>query len=66
MRGSRQQRSKGSWRLRYDGPMGSDGLRKQVSETVKGTRRDADRILRERLGTLEKGTYVPKSPKTVA
>lgn len=66
MRGSLQQRSKGSWRIRYDGPPDGNGKRKQVSETVQGTKTDAQRVLRERLGALETGTYVDNNKETVA
>jgi integrase len=66
MRGSIEQRSKGSWRLRYDGPETPDTKRKQITETVRGTRKDAERVLRERLSTIENGGYLPKQRETVA
>ena len=59
------QRSPGSWRLRYDGPGDASGKRKQVTETVRGTRKDAERLLRDRLTAIEKGAYVPKQKETV-
>ena len=65
MRGSIQQRSKGSWRLRYDGPQDPTGKRKQVTETVRGTRQEAERVLRERLAALETGGYVARTKETV-
>ena len=65
MQGSIKQRSKGSWRLRYDGPPDASGKRTQVSETVRGTRKDADAVLRERLTTIERGTFMPKRKETV-
>ena len=65
MKGSIKQRSKGSWRLRYDGPPDASGRRTQVSETVRGTRKDADTVLRERLTSIEAGTYIPKVDETV-
>ena len=66
MRGNIQQRSKGSWRLRYDGPLDHKGKRKQITETVKGTKKAAEQVLRERLATIETGGYVPKDKETVA
>lgn len=41
------------------------GKRKQKWETVKGTKRDADRVLRERLRNIEMGTYVQPTKITV-
>jgi len=65
MRGSIEQRSKGSWRMRYDAPT-PDGGRKQVSETIRGTRKDAERALREKLALVENGGYLPKHRETLA
>ena len=65
MKGSIKQRSKGTWRLRYDGPPDASGRRTQVSETVRGTKKDADTVLRERLQAVEHGSYVAKSQETV-
>ena len=65
MRGSIEQRSRGTWRMRYDAPT-PDGGRKQVSETIRGTRKDAERVLRERIAATENGGYVPKLRETVA
>ena len=61
MRGSLRQRSKGSWQIRYDGPSDLPGQRKYLAETVQGTRRDAERVLRERLAAIEKGAYAPST-----
>ena len=66
MRGNIQQQSKGSWRLRYDDPPDLSGKRKQITETVKGTKKAAEQVLRERLATIEPGGYVPKDKETVA
>ena len=66
MKGSIRQRSKGSWEIFYD--MGADpvtGRRRQKSQTVKGTKRDAQRILREVLLSLEQGSYVKPTKITV-
>jgi integrase len=64
--GSIIQRSKGSWQIRYFGPPDANGKRKQVNETVKGLRKDAERVLRERLSAIENGGYVAKDKETVA
>ena len=66
MKGSVRQRSKGTWQLRYDAPPDRTGKRKFVSATVKGNKKDADRILRERLSAIETGGYVARQNETVA
>ena len=65
MQGSIRQRSRGTWQLRYDGPPDTEGQRKQVSETVRGTRKEAERVLRERLTQAENGGLVAPSKETV-
>jgi integrase len=65
MQGNLQKRSKGSWRLRYDGPPDGNGRRRQVTETIRGTRKEAERVLRERIAAAENGGYVPKARDTV-
>ena len=64
--GSVRQRSKSSWEIRYDGPPDIDGKRKRVFETVRGSRRDAERALRERVGAVECDDFVEKSTETTA
>ena len=66
MRGSLRQRNRGSWEIRYDGPPEPNGKRKYASETVRGTRKDAERVLRERMAAFEKGVFVPRRNITVA
>ena len=66
MNGSISQRSKGSWRLRYDGPPDSTGKRRQATETVRGTKKEAEKVLRQRLAALESGNYVNRSKETLA
>ena len=66
MKGSLRQRSKGSWEIRYNGPLISPGKRNYVTETVRGTRKQAERILAERLAAIAQGTYVAKRTETVA
>ena len=63
--GSITQRSKGSWQARYYGPPDANGRQKQVNETVTGTKKEAERVLRERLATIENGGYVAKHKETV-
>ena len=61
-----RQRTKGSWEVRFWGPADADGQRQRIYETVRGSRRDAERVMRERLGTVESGSFVEKSKETVA
>ncbi len=63
--GSVTQRSAGSWQLRYYGPPDESGQTKQVNETVKGSRREAERTLRERLSAIENGSYITRQRETV-
>ncbi len=66
MKGYIRQRSKGSWEIFYD--MGADpvtGRRRQKSQTVKGTKRDAQRTLREVLLSVEQGSYVKPNKVTL-
>jgi len=59
MKGHIYQRAKGSWTIVYDLPMDAvTGKRRQKSQTIKGTKRDAERALREVLLSLENGSYV--------
>ena len=64
--GSIRQRGKGSWQIRYDGPPDANGKITKLSEAVRGSRRDAEKALRERLGIVEDGSYVAKNKETVA
>ena len=41
-RGTVRKRSRGSWEIRWDGPRGEDGKRKQCSKTVRGTKKAAE------------------------
>ena len=63
--GSIRQRSPGSWQIRYDAPPGGTSRRKYISETVRGTKKHAERILRERLTNVEKGAYVERNDDTI-
>ena len=67
MKGHIYQRAKGSWTIVYDLPTDVvTGKRRQKSETVKGTKRDAERILREVLLSIEQGAYVKPNKMTLA
>ena len=59
MRGSVNQRAKDTWQIRYDAPPTGDGRRKYVAETVKGTKKDAERVLRERLAAIDGKAHIP-------
>lgn len=66
MKGHIKQRSKGSWTLWID--LGRDpetGKRKQQTLTVRGSKKDAERELRELLHSLETGRYVKPSRITL-
>jgi len=66
MKGHIRQRTKGSWSIVID--VGRDpetGKRRQQWHTVKGTKRDAERELREILHSLETGAYVKPSQITL-
>ena len=59
MKGSIYKRSPRSWTIVYDLPADTvSGKRRQKCQTVKGTKRDAERVLREILLSLEQGSYV--------
>jgi integrase len=61
--GSISEVGKGRWEVRYDEP--TEAGRKQRSKTMRGTRKDAERFLRDVLTQLDKGTYVPPAKKTL-
>ena len=55
MKGSIRRRGKGSWELTIDLGRGPDGKRQRKFMNVKGLKVDADRRLREVLGSLDRG-----------
>jgi integrase len=66
MKGHVYQRAKGSWTIVYDLPADSaTGKRRQKSQTIKGTKRDAERALREILLSIEQGSYVKPNKLTL-
>ena len=66
MKGHIYQRAKGSWTIVYDLPVDTvTSKRRQKSQTVKGTKRDAERALHEVLLSLEQGSYVKPNKITL-
>ena len=66
MRGHIYQRSKGSWTVVYDLPVDPvTGKRRQRSEAIRGTKRDAEHRLREILLSIDQGAYVRRNRLTV-
>jgi len=66
MKGHVYKRAKGSWTIVYDLPADSiTGKRRQKSQTISGTKRDADRALREILLSIEQGAYVKPNKITL-
>jgi len=66
VKGHIKQRSKGSWSIWVD--IGCDpetGRRKQQTSTVRGTKKDAERKLRDMLHSLEVGSYVKPTRTTL-
>lgn len=63
--GSIRQRSANGYSIRYYGLPGSDGKRTRVEETVKGTKKVAERLLRDRLAALDTGDFINKQKATV-
>ena len=67
MKGNITRRGKKSWRLKFDiGRDSATGARDIQYQTVKGTRQDAERKLRELLGMVDNSTYVEPSKITIA
>jgi len=66
MKGHVYKRARGSWTIVYDLAADSvTGKRRQKSQSVKGTKRDAERVLREVLLSIEQGTYVKANKITL-
>ena len=64
--GTVNQRYKGSWELKWYGPADQNGNQKRISETVRGTKKEAEKVLRERLSSVDNGSFVNKSKETVS
>lgn len=66
MTGSIEQRSPGTWSIRFDMGVGPDGKRKQKRLTFRGTKREAEREMTRLLNELNTGSFVEPSKLTVA
>jgi len=69
MKGGIQKRTgkKGvSYRIYYDGLPGPDGERSRRFETVKGGKKEAETLLRQRLTQIDKGEFITPTKETVA
>ncbi len=64
--GGIRRRSNGSWEIRYYGPPDVDGNQKRIYESLRGSRRDAERVLRDRVGAIERDEFAENSKETVA
>jgi hypothetical protein len=53
--GSIIRRGKRSWRVKYDLPRDEAGGRRIAYATVKGTRKDAEKVLRAKLSAIDAG-----------
>ena len=65
MKGNIMKRGPDTWRLRYDTARQGEGKRRQLTETVHGTKKDAERRLRELIHRAETGLDVPRTKETV-
>ena len=66
MKGSIRRRSKNSWEISLDLGRNSSGKRLRKFLNVKGSRREADRKLREILSTLDRGLPIDSKTITVS
>ena len=64
-KGSISQRSKGSYQIRYN-VFDANGQRKQVNETFRGSKADAEDLLAERQKEVRHGQYAEKSKLTLS
>jgi integrase len=58
-------RGPGKWLVRVSLPKNASGKRTTSSETVHGTRRDAEKVLTRKLAEVDAGTFVPPARQTV-
>jgi integrase len=65
MTGHIRRRSDHSWELRYELPRDHAGARRTRTETVRGSKKDAQRRLRELLGELDRGVAADPGKLTV-
>ena len=64
-KGSIKQRSPGTYQIRYEAPPDGSGDRRQISETIRGTKREADALLRQRLAAVDTGSFIERNRLTV-
>jgi integrase len=64
MKGSVKRRGK-NWAIIYDAPRGDDGKRNQKWESVKGTKKDAEKLLAQRIHEASTGGFISSSDTTV-
>ena len=62
--GSLRIQGRKSWRLTFWVP-GPDGRKRQSTETVQGTKKQAEEVLRDRLQSVANGGYVARRAETV-
>jgi len=55
-----------SWRIRYYIEPDSNGRSKQATETVRGTKKDAEKVLRDRITSVEQGCYIAADSQNVS
>lgn len=65
MRGCTIKQGKNSWRIKYDVGADQNGKRLVQTETVRGTKKDAEEILAKRLSEFAEGRYVRRNVETV-
>ena len=60
-----RERGLNRWEVRYEAPRGPDGRRRTRTETIRGSKRDAQRRLRELLGQVDRGVAADAGKMTV-
>lgn len=65
MRGHVRRVRDGVFRVVYDAPRGLDGKRKLKTETIYGTKKDAERVLNQRIMAIHRGEYIDSGMLTI-
>ena len=66
-RGHLRKRAKSSWTIYYEAPPDpATGKRRQRTKTVRGTKKEAEKVLADILASIDKGTYVTPTTMTLA
>jgi integrase len=65
VKGSIKRRSEGSWTIIYDLTRASSGKRRKKFETVRGTKKEAEKLLAQRIHEVNSGKYVEDTPLTL-